>query len=202
MAKQHATTSYSPAVDRYIEQAADFAKPVLLSLREIVHATCPEACETMKWNMPFFLYRERPLCHIAAFKQHCAFGIWNAALLEDNGTVLTTGAKKAMGQFGRIQSMTDLPPKKQLREIIQQAMRLNEGPTPQKRKVRAVTDVPALPEILQKVFAKQKVAAARYEALRPSHKREYIAWIVDAKKEETRDRRVAKTIERLLRSTE
>jgi hypothetical protein len=54
-----------------------------------------------------------------------------------------------------------------------------------------------LPEDLAKAFRKNKKAAALFEQLPFSHKREYIEWIVTAKKEETREARINGTLEKL-----
>ena len=112
-----------PRVDEYIANAAEFAQPILTHLREVIHAACPEVKETIKWSMPNFDYHGI-ICNFAAFKQHCAFGFWKAELLladeDDKG-------KEAMGQFGRITSVKDLPSKKVLTAYVKKAMKLNEA---------------------------------------------------------------------------
>src|SRR5438105_12931234 len=96
-----------PRIDTYIAKSADFAKPMLPSLRVMVHQGCPEVEETMKWNFPSFMYKGL-LCSMASFKQHCSFGFWKASLI----TRAPVDAKRGgMGNFGRITSMNDLPPK-------------------------------------------------------------------------------------------
>src|ERR687885_318163 len=97
-----------PRVDAYIEKSADFARPILAHLRDVVHDACPDVEETMKWSFPHFMYQGM-LCSMASFKQHCAFGFWKGALVLDEGD--DKGAE-AMGQFGRITSLKDLPPKR------------------------------------------------------------------------------------------
>ena len=67
-----------PRVDAYIEHAAAFARPILARLRAAVYRGCPDASETIKWGMPFFMHQSRLLANMAAFKQHCAFGFWKA----------------------------------------------------------------------------------------------------------------------------
>ncbi len=109
-----------PRVDDYIQRSAGFARPILTSLRATVHAACPDVEEAMKWSFPHFLYKGM-LCSMASFKQHCAFGFWKGSL------VLGAGASpEAMGQFGRIASMTDLPSRRQLSALIKKAMALND----------------------------------------------------------------------------
>jgi len=105
-------------VDAYIAKAGDFAKPILTALREAVHKACPDVAETMKWSAPFFM-RNGILCNMAAFKKHCAFGFWNRGVMEKRG--------QAMGHFGRLESIKDLPTQKVLIDAIKKAARFNES---------------------------------------------------------------------------
>src|SRR5271155_741106 len=109
-------------VDAYIARSAEFARPILTHLRDVVHAACPEVEETIKWSFPHFLYKGM-LCSMAAFKEHCTFGFWKGALVVAGGG---GAAEKAMGQFGRITSLAELPAKKVLTSTIKAAMKLNE----------------------------------------------------------------------------
>src|SRR5947207_1776663 len=111
-----------PRLDDYIAKSADFAKPILNHLRKIVHAACPEVMEEMKWSFPHFMY-QGILCSMAAFKSHCAFGFWKGKLvIGQDGK----GLDDAMGQFGRITSIADLPPEKILAGYVKQAVKLND----------------------------------------------------------------------------
>jgi hypothetical protein len=111
-----------PRIDAYIEKSAAFAQPILTYLRAVVHEACPSVQETMKWSAPHFDYRGMR-CGMAAFKEHCAFGFWKASLVLDDKD---GKAQEAMGHFGRITSVADLPPKKTLIGYIKKAMALNE----------------------------------------------------------------------------
>jgi uncharacterized protein YdeI (YjbR/CyaY-like superfamily) len=178
-----------PRVDAYIAKAAPFAQPILKHLREIVHEACPEADETIKWSMPFFDYHGS-LCHIAAFKQHCAFGFWKGKLL----FVGDAPREEAMGQFGRITSLKDLPSKKILGAYIKQAMKLNETGAKTERPKSAPRPAPKTPDDLLAALKKNKKALATYEAFSTSCKREYVDWISEAKRVETRAKRVAEAV--------
>src|SRR5437899_8269050 len=106
-----------PRVDAYIEKSAEFARPILTHIRRVVHAACPDVEETMKWSFPHFMYKGM-LCSMASFKEHCAFGFWKGSLLVEK----TGGeAETAMGQFGRITKLSDLPSKKVLSDYITDA---------------------------------------------------------------------------------
>jgi uncharacterized protein YdeI (YjbR/CyaY-like superfamily) len=179
-----------PRVDAYIAKSADFAKPILTRIRETVHAACPEVEESLKWSMPFFSYHG-PLMNMSAFKEHAAFGFWKGAL------VLGRGAgedDRAMGQFGRIPSVKELPPKKELVALIGKAMKLNEDGVKVEKKKTPRAALPVPPE-LAAALAKNKKAMAAYSAMPPSHQREYNEWIGEAKREATRAARVKQAIE-------
>jgi uncharacterized protein YdeI (YjbR/CyaY-like superfamily) len=179
-----------PRVDAYIAKSPDFAKPILTHLRAVVHAACPEVEEAIKWGMPFFMYNGAMLCNMAAFKQHCAFGFWRGT------RVVADGAQDgAMGQFGRITALTDLPSKKVLTGYIERAMALHDdgGPSRPRAKPRARKAV-AIPEELRTALRKSPAARAAFERFSPSQKREYAEWIAEAKREETRERRLETAI--------
>jgi len=177
-----------PRVDAYIETSAPFAKPILVHIRKSVHAGCPEVEETMKWSFPHFVYKGM-LCSMAAFKAHCSFGFWKGSLLEvpPNGT--------AMSQFGRITSLDDLPRSKELTRLVRQAAALNDDGVKLERPKRTAPKGPAkAPADLQKALKTNATASATFKALSPSHQREYIEWITEAKTDPTRKKRLATTI--------
>ncbi len=176
-----------PRIDAYIARSADFAKPILKHIREVVHAACPEVEETLKWGMPAFMYKGI-LCGMAAFKQHATFGFWKGSLIvDDRGK----SAEAGMGQFGRLTSVSQLPSKKILSGYVTQAMKLNDAgvksPTRSKPRVKKALIVP---KDLAAAMRKNRKALAAFESLSPSHKREYIEWITEAKRDETRKRRL------------
>lgn len=179
-----------PRVDAYIRKAAPFAQPLLTHFREQVHAACPAAEETIKWGMPHFVYHGN-LCGMAAFKQHCAFNFWKGSLLFP-----TNDPKRgdAMGQLGRVTSRKDIPPAATLRKLIREAARLNEEGVRPARATKPRAPLPEPPELLQ-ALRKHPAARKTWEAFAPSHRREYIEWLSEAKREDTRARRLATTLE-------
>ena len=178
-----------PRVDDYIERAAAFAQPILRQLRETVHAASPDIEESIKWGAPYFLYRGM-LCGMAAFTAHCTFGFWKGALVLGDSAEPASGA---MGQFGRLRRVEDLPPRETL---IHAAMRLNASGTATPRRTRAPQPREStVPDALRRALDRHPAAAEHFAAMSPSHRREYIEWITEAKREETRERRIATTIE-------
>ena len=192
----------NPQLDAYIARSAPFARPILTHLRDVVHEACPDVEEAMKWSFPNFLYKGM-FCSMAAFKEHCAFNFWKGELVVD---ARRPGTEKAMGQFGRITKLSDLPSKKVLAGYLKTAMKLNdEGVKPpwleRRNAVKAAQTVTAakaakkakpatVPADLAKALKGNATARAGFEKFPPSHRREYVQWITEAKREETRRRRV------------
>lgn len=177
-----------PRVDAYIEKSAAFARPILERLRELVHSAVPEATETVKWGAPYFDYKG-PICGMAAFKRHCAFVFWKDTL------VIEDPRDDAMGQLGRIESLSDLPSKKTLTAWLKKAAKLNEEGVKAPRSVRRPKPPLEVPADLEKALAKNSRARKAFEAFSPSHRREYVEWIEEAKREETRRKRLATAID-------
>jgi uncharacterized protein YdeI (YjbR/CyaY-like superfamily) len=183
-----------PRIDAYIKKSAPFAQPIMKHLRALVHKACPEATETMKWSFPHFEYKGI-LCSMAAFKQHCSFGFWKFSLMKDDKKLLNKVGNTDMAAFDRISSMDDLPSDKILIAYIKEAARLNdEDIKVEKPKKPAKKELP-IPPALAAALKKNKKAATTFENFAPSHRREYIEWINEAKTEDTRNRRVETTIE-------
>lgn len=181
--------SRDPRVDTYIANSAEFAQPILARLRQIVHKTCPQVKETLKWSMPAFMYHGL-LCSMAAFKQHCTFGFWKHKLV-----VGEERDAPAMGQFGRIARLADVPSAKMLASHIKKAMQLNEDGVKAPRAVSKERPALRVPDDLAAALKKNRKAARTFAAFSPSNQREYIDWISEAKREETRSKRLATTIE-------
>jgi|SRR5579864_299448 len=179
-------------IDTYIAKSAHFARPILEHLREVVHSACPDAEETMKWSHPRFIYKGM-LCSMASFKEHCAFGFWKGSLILNDAKA---DDEKAMGQFGRITKLSELPSKKVLTSYIKRAMKLNdEGvKAPSRTKPKLAREL-VVPEELTTALRKNAKAKATFEKFSPSHKREYVEWITEAKTEATRNRRLETAIE-------
>lgn len=178
-------------IDAYIEKAQPFARPILSHLRAVVRGACPEVVETLKWGHPSFEYRGI-LCGMAAFKAHCAFGFWKHELVVGDADGKN---KEAMGSFGRVTALSDLPSKAVLTRYLKKAMQLNEDGV---KAVRAKTK-PKKPMVMHPTFkaALSRNAKARkfFEAFSPSAQREYVDWIGETKSEDTRERRLAQAME-------
>lgn len=184
-------------IDAYISKAAPFAQPILMRLRKLIHKGCPGVQETIKWGMPSFDYKG-PFFSIAAFKEHCACGFWKSALIEDDYGYLkpvSNQGEEAMGNFGRIASLKDLPPDSVVLDYIRQAKQLNDdGVKMPARKTTKRKTLPA-PDYMLTAIGKNKKAWTTFEHFSPTNKRDYIEWITEAKIEATRDKRLKQAIE-------
>jgi uncharacterized protein YdeI (YjbR/CyaY-like superfamily) len=176
-----------PRIDAYIKKAQPFARPILTHLRKIVHAGSPDCDESIKWQMPFFDYKG-PVCFMAGFKEHATFGFWKGKLLFSNED------KGAMGHFGRLTSIKDLPNEKQLIGFVRKAAELNQRGIKRKRPRASTNRKIVAPPELRSALAKNSKARNTFEGFSYSHKKEYVQWITDAKREETREKRLKTTI--------
>lgn len=179
-----------PRFDAYIDRAADFAKPILVHLRAVVHGACPDCEEAMKWSSPAFVYKGKILANMAAFKAHAAFGFWQGSQVAGPGEKQAT----AMGQFGRLTSLDDLPPRAELESMVARAMALiDEGVKPVRDKHRK--EAFTVPQDLRAALDANPAARATFDSFPASAQRDYVEWVSEAKREETRIKRLATAIE-------
>jgi uncharacterized protein YdeI (YjbR/CyaY-like superfamily) len=178
-----------PRIDAYIAKSAAFAKPVLKHMRKLVHGACPGVEETLKWSMPYFVHHGL-LCGMAAFKHHCSFGFWKGSL------IVSKNGKEAMGQFGRITTVADLPPDNVMVRYLKEAVRLNEAGIKHPRRARPKEKKELkIPSYFTAALRKNKKAEQTFQNFSYSHKKEYLEWVTEAKTDQTRDRRLATTLE-------
>jgi uncharacterized protein YdeI (YjbR/CyaY-like superfamily) len=181
-----------PRVDAYIAKSADFAKPILNHLRKLAHRAFPEIEETLKWGMPHFLHKGI-LFGMAGFKQHCMLHFWKGKLVIGENTRKAIGG--GMRQFGRITALSDLPNEKVLIGYIKKAVELNDAgvkKSPLKPKPKRKL---AVPRYFIAALNKNAKVRAAFENLSHSHQKEYVDWITEAKREETRARRIQTAIQ-------
>ena len=194
------TDTFDSRIDAYIAKSRPFAQPILIHLRELVHKACPTVVETMKWSRPFFEYKGVILGNMSAFNEHCSFGFWGeeiAAVLREANLL----QPDAMGSLGRLTRVENLPAHKQMLSLLRQAAAFIDSgqytsPIAARNKVvkASKASVEEPPEFTKALKANKKASAA-YAAFSPSCKREYVEWIADAKRAETRDKRIATAID-------
>lgn len=182
--------SREPRIDAYIAKAQPFARPILEKVRERVHAVLPDAEEAIKWGMPAYLVGGKIVLITSAFKGHAALNFWRGQEIGD-------GAPKAgaMGQFGRLRSVSDLPPDDELDLLIREgAAIVKTAPAPRKPK-HEPKPAPELHPEFAAALAKAPKAKATLDAFPPSAQRDYFEWISEAKQDSTRQKRIATAVE-------
>lgn len=180
-------------MDAYIAKAAPFARPILEKVRDAFHSAGVEVDEVLKWGFPHFEHKGI-LGSMAAFKNHVSWSFWKAKLMDDPHGILAPVGETSMGG-AKVSDVKDLPPKKVLVEYVKQAVRLNESGTKVERAPARPRPQLDVPDDLAAALKKDRKAKATFDAFPPSHRREYIEWITEAKQEATRARRVATTME-------
>lgn len=174
-----------PRVDTYIANAAPFAQPILREIRRRVHAGCAQAEEAIKWGMPAFLYQGRLLCGMAAFKAHATLGFWPRERV-------TAAGATAMGQYGRLQTLADLPDADAFAAQLQRSLQhIASGVPALKHAPRAPLPMPAA---FAQALASASAAKITFDALAPGYQRDYLEWIVEAKRDSTRQQRIDQAI--------
>jgi uncharacterized protein YdeI (YjbR/CyaY-like superfamily) len=194
------TNTFDSRIDLYIAKSRPFAQSLLNHLRELVHKACPGVVETIKWSRPFFEYKGVILGNMSAFKEHCSFGFWGeeiSAVLRDARVL----KPDAMGSLGRLTRIEDLPSNKQMLDLISRATAFIESgqytsPIAARHKVvkAPAPAVEAPPEFTRALKANKKASAA-FAAFSPSCKREYVEWIAEARRAETREKRITTAID-------
>ncbi|MBL0883796.1 MAG: YdeI/OmpD-associated family protein [Chitinophagaceae bacterium] len=183
-----------PRIDAYIAKAAPFAQAILQHIRKLVHKACPDITETMKWSFPHFEYKG-VVCSMAAFKQHCAFGFWKASIMKDPNKIMQIKDRGAMGHFDRITTVKDLPADKIMIAYIKEAVQLNEKGIKLPAKTKTTQKEIVVPSAIIAALKKNTKAKKVFEAFSPSHQKEYIEWITEAKTEPTRIKRLNTMLE-------
>ncbi|MES2097667.1 MAG: YdeI/OmpD-associated family protein [Pseudomonadota bacterium] len=183
--------SRDPRVDAYIDRQADFARPILGHIRELIHAHAPPVEETIKWSMPFFTYKGELLANMAAFKAHASFGFWSRQALK-------TGQEgEAMGQFGRMTDRATMPTDATILAKLDQALAVIDRGEKPKRPSKPPKPEAEVPADLAEALARDDQATGHWTAFPPSCRREYCEWVAGAKREDTRMKRIAQTIEQV-----
>ena len=187
-------SNFNPAFDQYIAKSADFSKPIMDHLRRIIHETCPEVTEVIKWGIPHFDYKGDMMCILAAYKHHCSFSLYKAELMTDPKIRESVKAGKRMGYMNKLKTLADLPTNKILAGYIREAMMLNENGSKKVTPKSAPPKAVKMPDYFREKLAANPKANEIFEAKSESFRKNYIVWIADAKTEDTRQKRMDQSL--------
>lgn len=188
-------SKYNKEVDDYIAKMAEFAKPILNYLREIIHSTCPDVEENIKWGTPHYSYKGDHLCMMAGFKQHCSFSLYKAELMKDEDIKASVKAGKKFGYMDKVKDITELPTKKTLVAYLKEAMELNKAGIAKTKLVKKKSTVEVVaPKAFVDALKRDKIASSIFESKSPSFRKSYVIWVADAKSDETRQKRIDQSL--------
>ena len=182
--------SREPRIDAYIAKAQPFARPILEKVRERVHAVVPDVEETVKWSMPAYTVDGKILLITAAFRAHMALNFWRGQELRGEAA-----NADAMGQFGKIKSLDELPPDGELDRLIREAAALAKNAPAARKPKHAPKPAPVMHPDFAAALDKAPKARAALDSFPPSAQRDYFEWIAEAKQDATRQKRIATAVE-------
>jgi uncharacterized protein YdeI (YjbR/CyaY-like superfamily) len=189
--------NHNADIDNYIAKAEDFAKPILTHWRQMVHQSCPEVVEAIKWGFPHFDYKNSHMFVIASYKNHCSFSFLKAELMSDPRLKNSTDQKPIQRFLGKVTKMEDLPADEEFTAMLLEAVALNENGVNVKRE-KPAADKPRVletPDYLLAALDAEPKAKQVFESKSNSFRKEYIIWITDAKTDETRQKRITEALE-------
>jgi uncharacterized protein YdeI (YjbR/CyaY-like superfamily) len=186
----------NPKVDAYILNAAVFAQQILNELRATLETAEQELVETIKWGFPCFTYQNKIICSFSAYKNHCVFRFWQGASLEDSEGILAKVGETEMGELSKIKNISDLPNSELLIKYIREAVELSQkgsAKKPMTKEKKLTVDLKSVD--LPEIFSSFPIHAEKFDSFSPSHRKEYISWIFEAKTEETKVKRIKTMME-------
>lgn len=185
----------NPKVDEYIAKSEDFAKQILGYLRQIIHEICPEVEEDVKWGTPHFAYKGDHLCMMGGFKNHCSFSLYKAEYMKDKKIEESVKSGKKFGYMDKLKSMSELPSKDVLASLIKEAMLLNEQGVKKAMQKSETPKIIEIPDYFARKLEENPKAKEIFETKSAAFRKEYLVWIIDAKTETTRQKRIEQSLE-------
>lgn len=188
-------TKFNQKVDEYIAKSEDFAKPILEHWRQLVHATCPDVEEAIKWGIPHFDYKGDFMCVMASYKNHCSFSFIKAELMSDPRLKESKNQKPIKRFLGKVTDIGELPPEKEFKAMLKEAMVLNEKGIKIERPKSEKPKTIETPDYFAKELDANPKAKEIFESKSPSFRKNYLVWITGAKTEATRQKRIEQSLE-------
>ncbi|MBL7963214.1 MAG: YdeI/OmpD-associated family protein [Flavobacteriales bacterium] len=179
-------------INEYIAEQPEWQRKVLVRLRQLIHSTDEQVTEAWRWNAPAFDHNGI-MIGLHGFKHFVSVWFHKGALVKDAHKLFDKpekdedkGIRKYKVHEGEAineKAFVDLV--KQAVKVNQSGARLSDAKPARKALV--------MPAELETCLRNDEEAWAQWEKFSPSHKKEYVEWITDAKQEETRKRRIAES---------
>lgn len=185
---------FNPKVDEYIAKSEDFAKPILEHLRQVIHETCVGVKEEIKWGIPHYSYKGDYLCMLGSFKNHCSFSLYKAEFMKDKEIAESVKAGKKFGYMDKLKSVSELPTKKVLVSLVKDAMNVNEQGIKKEKLKSGKPKILETPDYLIDSLNNYEEAKAVWESKSDAYRKDYLIWIIDAKTETTRQKRIEQSL--------
>ncbi|GAB2541876.1 DUF1801 domain-containing protein [Rufibacter soli] len=192
-----ATEKLTPAqqeekIDAFFTNAPAFAKPICEKLRLAIDEADPALKPSWKWGTPVYEKAGASMvCAISVHKQHVNLTFFQGAQVPDTYGVFTTGLD---GKNMRTIRFTEVGQVKE--EQIVEYVRAATLVKPDKSGKSTERSVIEIPEDLKQALAHAK-QLEKFEQMAYTHRKEYVRWVSEAKRQETRDGRITKTVERI-----
>lgn len=185
-------TEASHQISEYIESMPEWSRNICKKLRTIIHKADPQMHEDWKWGPNF--NHNGMVCGFGAFKKHVSFVFFQGAQMKDAKKILQLGGANAHNRMMHILNVKDIK-EKVLIDYIKEAVQINMNgkavgiSSPAKVEIETPADL--------QILLEHTGLSEYFDMLAYTHRKEYILWITEAKKAETREKRLEKTIEML-----
>jgi hypothetical protein len=190
---------HNAQVTAYAAAMPAYAQPIFAHLRALIHTTCPDTDEAIKWSIPHFERDGDYLCIFAASPGHASFTFYKQQLMSDPRLRDNLNLPAIKRFMGRLTSLSDLPDDATLAAMLQEAADLNARGVrlPDRApKTPPVIDMPsAVATAVATALAANPAAQAVWDAKSAAWRKDYLVWITAAKTDPTRDARIAEALD-------
>ncbi|MCB0792148.1 MAG: DUF1801 domain-containing protein [Flavobacteriales bacterium] len=181
-------------INSHIAEQDEWKRRLMVRLRQLIHQVDPGIEETWRWNGPHF-DRNGIMLGMSAHKTCVSIWFHKGALLKDPRRLFEPLEKdEAKGMRVYKLKESDAIDEKAFTELVKQAVKLNEDGV-KLSEAKPARKTLVVPPELESVLKKDQHAMTNWEGFSYSKKKDYIEWVTDAKREETRKRRIAQAFQ-------
>lgn len=180
----------SALIEEAISQMKPFARTICTKLRQLILSADPEMVEDWKWGPNYYL--EGMVCGYWGFEKNVTLTFFQGALLKDKKKILSENTGNVRNRHIKFRDVKEIDEEIILSYLFEAIDNNRKG-----IKIKESADKTVeIPDDVKKAFITAKLLPY-FESLAYSHRKEYMMWINDAKKEETRLKRIGLAIEKL-----